>query len=81
MAKSFTLSIAKLTENIFEGRVLSVTVPGEEGVLTILASHEALVTPLKEGTISYTPEEGASQSLAIERGIVEVSDNHVTVLL
>lgn len=82
MAKTFHLTVAKVGENLFEGEAKLVTVPGEEGVLTILAEHEAFVSPLKPGTIRIEPAAGEPITLSIEeKGIVEVSNNQATVLL
>lgn len=82
MAKTFHLTIAKVGENLFEGQARSVTVPGSDGMLTILADHEAFVSPLKPGAIRIEPAEGEVTMLEIEgSGIVEVSNNQATVLL
>jgi F-type H+-transporting ATPase subunit epsilon len=82
MAKTFHLTIARVGENLFEGEAKSVTVPGEEGVLTVLAEHEAFVSPLKPGEILIQPAEGSEQRITIdERGLIEVSNNQATVLL
>ena len=82
MAKTFHLTIARVGENLFDGQANSATVPGAEGVLTILAEHEAFVSPLKPGSIRIEPSEGEPLTLSIEEsGIVEVSNNQATVLL
>jgi F-type H+-transporting ATPase subunit epsilon len=82
MVKSFHLTVARVGENFFDGQALSVTVPGAEGVLTVLADHEAFVSPLKPGEIRIVPAEGEQITLSIEEnGIVEVSHNQATVLL
>lgn len=81
MAKSFHLSIAHVAETVFDGEALSVTLPGEGGELTVLAGHEALVTPLRAGTIHYETASGEKGQVAIERGILEVSGTEATVLL
>ncbi len=81
MAKTFHLSIARVAETLFEGEALSLTAPGEEGMLTVLAHHEALVTPLKAGVLRFTPASGETTEIEIPRGILEVSDNQATVLL
>ena len=49
MAKTFHLTIAQVGHNIFDGEAVSVTLPGSDGVFTVLANHEAFVTPLKIG--------------------------------
>jgi len=81
MAKYFHLSVARVAETLYEGEALSLTAPGEDGVLTVLAHHEALVTPLKQGTLRFESGSGEVTELTIERGILEISDNQATVLL
>lgn len=81
MAKYFTLSVARVAETLYEGDAVSLTAPGEDGVLTVLAHHEALVTPLKAGTLRFEQGSGVVTEIVIERGILEVSDNQATVLL
>ncbi len=82
MAKSFHLTIAKVGENLFDGDALSVTVPGAEGVLTVLANHEAFVTPLKPGNIHVETSEGSKQTFELaQNGIPEVSHNQATVII
>ncbi|MGE5540780.1 MAG: F0F1 ATP synthase subunit epsilon [Bacillota bacterium] len=81
MAKTFHLTIAKVGENLFDGEAVSVTLPGEEGVFTVLANHEAFVTPLKAGEAHVETADGKKETFAIERGIAEVSSNQATVLL
>jgi F0F1-type ATP synthase epsilon subunit len=81
MAKTFHLSVARVAETLFEGDAISLTAPGEDGVLTVLAGHEALVTPLKEGRLHFVGANGEAAELTIPRGILEVSDNQATVLL
>ncbi len=81
MAKTFHLTIARVGENLFDGEAVSVTLPGEEGVFTVMAGHEAFVTPLKQGEAVVHTEAGEPQKFSIERGIAEVSSNQATVLL
>lgn len=80
MAKTFHLTIAKVGENLFDAEAVSVALPGAEGDFTVLAGHEAFVTPLRAGTITVKGEQG-EQTYRIERGVAEVSSNQVTVLL
>ncbi len=82
MAKTFHLTIAKVGENIFDGEAVSVTLPGADGVLTILAHHEALVSPLKEGMIRFETEDGTKTEFELlTTGILEISNNQATVIL
>ncbi len=74
------VTIAKVEGALFEGDVRSVTLPGTEGELTVLPHHEALITPLKAGSITVRTAEG-TEVFEVESGVLEVSGNRVTVLL
>ena len=82
MAKTFHLTVARVGENLFDGEAVSVTLPGTEGVFTVLAGHEALVSPLKEGEITIEAADGRKEKVVIAApGLAEVSGNQATVLL
>jgi len=82
MAKTFHLTVAKVGENLFDGEAVSVVLPGAEGAFTVLAHHEALVTPLKPGEIRIKTEGAEEQVIPLEgQGLAEVSANQATVLL
>lgn len=78
--KTFKVTISKVNEQLFNGDVHSVTFPGTEGQLTILAHHEALITLLKKGTITVRTESD-EKNFTVEKGIVEVSNGQITVLV
>lgn len=82
MAKSFHLTIAQVGRNIFDGEAVSVTLPGEDGVFTVMANHEAFVTPLKIGEAKVKTPDGEIRMIALPTtGIAEVSSNQATVIL
>lgn len=82
MTNTFHLTIARIGENVFDGEAISVTLPGEGGMFTVLAHHEAFVTPLKAGKAEIKDAEGNTQELELPGGgIAEVSHNHATVIL
>ncbi len=82
MAKTFHLTIARVGENLFEGEVVSVLLPGTEGVFEVLAGHEALVSELRPGKVRVVSAEGGTTYFELaEKGIAEVSNNQATVLL
>ena len=72
--------VAKAHENLFQGEALSLTVPTTAGELTIMPKHEALVATVKEGNIVVRTTEG-EQTFYATGGVVEISNNQVTVLL
>lgn len=72
--------VSKVHENLFLGEARSLTVPTTEGELTILPKHEPFVSTLKEGTITVRTD-GADQTFYATSGVLEISNDHVTVLL
>lgn len=81
-AKVFNLVVSKVDEVLYEGEVSSVTVPGTDGEMTILANHVALISTLKKGVVKIQLVNiGGSKQIEIEKGILEFSNNNATVLL
>ena len=74
------VTIAKVHENVFQGESLSVTVPTTEGEITIMPKHEAFVATLKEGNIIVRTKDETKTFFA-QSGVLEISNNQVTVLL
>jgi len=80
--KSFHLTVARVGENLFVGEARSVSLPGVEGVFTVMAHHEAFVSQLKEGEVKIEDAHGEKHSVQIPHGgVAEVSGNQVTVIL
>ncbi len=76
----FPLTIASVNEVHFDAEAVSLTVPGSDGELTVLADHESFVSSLKGGKITVRMEK-EHKVFEIERGILEVHHGGVTVLL
>lgn len=74
------VTIAKVHENVFQGEALSLTVPTTEGEITIMPKHEAFVVTLKEGNIIVRTKDETKTFFA-QSGVLEISNNQVTVLL
>lgn len=82
MAKTFHLTIAKVGENLFDGEAVSATLPGSEGIFTVLAGHEAFVSALAAGEIRVMDAGEKLQTFNVPTtGIAEISRNQATVLL
>ena len=78
------LYIYKLGETLYEGDASSITLPAEDGELTILPHHIPLITHLKAGTISFTnetSEAGKLTKLAIKGGFVEIKPEKAILLV
>jgi F-type H+-transporting ATPase subunit epsilon len=79
--KLLNLTIAKVDAAVFREPVRSVTLPGSDGALTLLANHEPFITPLTAGDITIETETGETTTIAISEGTLEVSHNTATVLI
>ncbi len=77
---TFPLTITSLDRARYSGEAESVTCPAVEGEVTILKGHIPLITNLKKGEIIVKTEKD-SLTFQVEKGILEVSKNRVTILL
>lgn len=73
------LTIITPDDKIFEGEVSEATFPGANGSFQVLKDHASLVSALSQGTVSYTTKTGKI-SCVIEKGVVEVNNNKMTLL-
>lgn len=76
---SLKLEIVTPEKVSFSDDVDMVVIPGSEGELGILPEHIPVITLLKPGELRVT-KGGRETLLAVGTGIVEVSDNNVSVL-
>ena len=75
------LEIVTKQEKIFESNnTLQVTVPTVDGEITILPNHQNLVAVLVIGQITVKTE-NSEQKIFIDRGIIEISDNNISILV
>ena len=75
------LEIVTKQEKIFESNnTLQVTVPTVDGEITILPNHQNLVAVLVIGQI-IVKTENSKQKIFIDRGIIEISDNNISILV
>lgn len=78
-----TLQLEVLTPSglIFNGSAKSVTLPGEEGEFGVLPHHVSLTTLLKAGVIDIQKENGKTESVVVNWGVVQVTQSKVIVLV
>jgi len=77
------LKLEILTPNgeIYNGKAVSVTLPGEEGEFGVLAEHSSLSTLLEAGVIDIEKEDKSVESILINWGVVQVDEEKVIVLV
>ncbi len=79
--KLLKLTITRVDEPVFDSEVVSVTVPGLAGEMTLMADHTAIISPLKAGSILIHEKDGEEESFEIVSGTMELSNNHCTILI
>ncbi|NPA87562.1 ATP synthase F1 subunit epsilon [Caminibacter pacificus] len=66
---------------IYTGEIKEATFPGIEGEFGVLEGHAPLVTTLNPGLITIKKENGKEEVIAINWGYVEVTPDHINVLV
>lgn len=77
--KELHLSIVSPEKAIYEGKVRSVTLPGVNGVFSILPHHAPIVSSLKEGRVGYITADNEEHTFDIHSGFVEMSNGEASV--
>jgi F-type H+-transporting ATPase subunit epsilon len=73
------LEIYTPEQKYFEGQVESITFPGTDGSFQVLNNHAALISTLDKGKVKYKNKKDEWE-VVINGGVVEVLNNHVTLL-
>jgi F-type H+-transporting ATPase subunit epsilon len=77
----FKLEILTPNGLIFNGEVIGVVLPGEEGEFGVLAHHASLTTLLEAGVIDVEREDKSVESILINWGLAQVDEEKVIVLV
>ncbi len=82
MAKEKTYYAQLLTPegSLYDGDVLSVTVPGSSGSFQILYNHAPIVSSLGIGEIVIEIEDKSTIHYAVSGGFVELNNNKLAIL-
>lgn len=77
------MNITVLTpdQEIYQGPITSVKVPGVGGQFEILKNHAPIVSALGEGPVRLRIASGSDMSFSIEKGFIEVLNNEVSLLV
>ncbi|MBD3235489.1 MAG: F0F1 ATP synthase subunit epsilon [Candidatus Eisenbacteria bacterium] len=80
MATLFRVEILTSEKRVRTTEVVSLTAPGSEGMLGVLAHHAPLITALVPGPLILTQDDGRREVYAISGGFLEVGGNRAVVL-
>lgn len=78
--KEMKLQIITPDKSVYNGDAASVVVPGSAGPFEILKNHAPIISTLEDGEVIIRQGKGDQQRLFIKGGVVEVLDDHITVL-
>jgi F-type H+-transporting ATPase subunit epsilon len=68
-------------ETLFAGEAKLLTLPGTLGTFQILNNHAPIISTLSEGIIKIEDNQKQVQQFNIKSGLVEASNNHVSILV
>ena len=80
MADELMLEIVTPEKMAFSGNVEEVTIPGTEGEFGVLRGHEAFLSSVDIGQLSFT-RNNKKTYYAVNTGYAEVTGNKVTILI
>jgi len=79
--ETFTLEILTPNGEIYNGRAVSVVLPGEEGEFGVLAKHASMTTLLTSGVVDVEKEDKSVEAIVINWGVVQVDEEKVIILV
>ena len=79
--ETFNLEIVTPNGVIFDGQAREATLPGSEGEFGVLPGHVSTITLMEAGIIDFIKEDGVKESVVINWGYVNVSENNVSALV
>ena len=81
MTNKFDLTIISAESKVFEGKVENILVPGMVGDFLVLANHAPCISSIRPGFLEFSEETSDKQRYFVSGGIIEVSNNMVSVLV
>ena len=81
MTNKFDLTIISAESKVFEGKVENILVPGMVGDFLVLANHAPCISSIRPGFLEFSEGTSDKQRYFVAGGIIEVSNNMVSVLV
>lgn len=79
--KEFYLEILTPSKKVYEGNVVSVSLPGTVGEFQILHDHAPIISTLDVGKMKIRTTADGESLFAISNGVAEVLKNKVLILV
>jgi F-type H+-transporting ATPase subunit epsilon len=74
------LIIVTPTEKFFEGEVIAVNAPGDDGHFGVLENHAPFLTTLKNGEVKAIISDKEEKIFKITGGLADINNNIVKIL-
>ena len=65
---------------VISAKVQQVTVPGTEGLFTVMPNHAPVLSTLRPGVVEVVTAEGSAERIFVRGGFAEVNNAGLTVL-
>ena len=75
------LTVLTPDNEIFQGEVASVKVPGADGQFEVLKDHAPVVAALSEGIVRLIKSDNQKMTFNINKGFIEVLNNKIALLV
>lgn len=75
------LEILTPEKTVYQGEVLSVTVPGNMGSFQVLNQHAPIISTLEPGNVVVRTTTKGVETFSINGGVVEALNNKVVILV
>jgi F-type H+-transporting ATPase subunit epsilon len=80
MSHSMILEVITPEKSVYKGEIVLVQLPGAMGSFEIMYNHAPIIAILEKGRLKVIDEERNKFYIDIESGVVEVKNNHITVI-
>ncbi len=74
------LEIITPEEELFNGEINPVKLPGTDGEFEILNNHASIISTLKKGDVKVIKSDNSTEKFSIESGVIEMKANNIIVL-
>jgi F-type H+-transporting ATPase subunit epsilon len=78
--KTINFEIVTPERTLLKTKILQVTVPTQEGDITVLPEHTPLVSSLKTGVLEITKEDESIEIMSVAGGFLEVLLDKIVIL-
>lgn len=75
------LTVLTPDEEIFQGEVSAIKVPGADGQFEVRNNHAPVVAALTSGNVKVTRSGSNAMNFNIDKGFIEVLNNEIALLV